>query len=174
MTITWADNAIRNQWLQVTVLANADTGLAEADVFYFGNAVGESGNSMSDAKINAYDMLAARNHPRTFADPAPVDFAFDYDRDGRVNATDVLIARNHQTHFANALELITVPTVPTPPPAHDAVFERAAEREADSPEVFSDRLAWLYQYEGMSGQRPSEKDNRLGEAVDKLLAGLGQ
>ena len=43
ITLIWADNAIRNSWLQVTVLATDATGLAANDVFYFGNAVGESG-----------------------------------------------------------------------------------------------------------------------------------
>ncbi|MCK4276210.1 MAG: right-handed parallel beta-helix repeat-containing protein, partial [Phycisphaerae bacterium] len=43
ITIIWADNAIEKQWLQVTVLATANTGLATNDVFYFGNAIGETG-----------------------------------------------------------------------------------------------------------------------------------
>ncbi|NIM48762.1 MAG: hypothetical protein GTO22_05810, partial [Gemmatimonadales bacterium] len=63
MTIIWPTGAINNQWLQVTVLANADTGLSETDVFYFGNAIGESGNSPTDAMVNAADMLGARDNP---------------------------------------------------------------------------------------------------------------
>ncbi|MDP6637593.1 MAG: lamin tail domain-containing protein, partial [Phycisphaerae bacterium] len=42
VTLVWPDGAIANQWVEVTVLATADTGLAAADVFYFGNAVGET------------------------------------------------------------------------------------------------------------------------------------
>jgi uncharacterized delta-60 repeat protein len=34
--LTWGDNAIRNGWLEVTVKANARTGLAAPDVFTFG------------------------------------------------------------------------------------------------------------------------------------------
>jgi len=52
LTLIWhdadgvqADRAVTNQWLQVTVLATANTGLAAPDVFYFGNAIGDSGNS---------------------------------------------------------------------------------------------------------------------------------
>ena len=45
VTLIWADGVIRNCWLQVTVLATDATGLAENEVFYVGNAVGESGNS---------------------------------------------------------------------------------------------------------------------------------
>ncbi|MBN2473521.1 MAG: putative Ig domain-containing protein [Pirellulales bacterium] len=113
LTITWENRAIVGQWVQVTVLANAQSGLAQPDVFYFGNASGDAGNSTSDAQVNAVDMLLARNNPRHFLDPAPLDFAYDYNRDARVNATDMLVARNNQTHFLDALKLITVPGTPS-------------------------------------------------------------
>ena len=109
MTIIFADNAIQKQWLQVTVLATGNTGLEEPDVFYFGNAIGESGNSTTDAQVDAFDMAAARENRRTATDPAPVDFPFDYNRDGRVDDRDTAIARDHSTHFLNALKLLTVP-----------------------------------------------------------------
>ncbi|MBN2477316.1 MAG: tandem-95 repeat protein [Pirellulales bacterium] len=109
ITITWADYAVLKQWLQVTLLATANTGLPVADVFYFGNAVADAGNSTTDAKVNAIDMLLARNNPHTFLDPAGIDLPYDYNRDTRVNAIDMLLARNNQTHFLNALRLITVP-----------------------------------------------------------------
>ncbi len=108
VTITWEDYAIRNRWLQVTVLSGR-LGLAQGDVFYFGNAVAEAGNSAPDAQVTATDLLLARNNPRNFLTPAAVDFAFDYNRDQRVNATDVLLARNNQTNFLTALRLIEPP-----------------------------------------------------------------
>ena len=40
VTIIFPDNEIEKQWLQVTVLANDQTGLIEPDVFYFGNGIG--------------------------------------------------------------------------------------------------------------------------------------
>ncbi|MBN2476513.1 MAG: PEP-CTERM sorting domain-containing protein [Pirellulales bacterium] len=122
ITIFWNDNAIQKEWLQIVMLANDDTGLLADDVFYFGNAIADAGDSSIDAKVNATDMLLARNNPRTFLNPAGIDFPYDYNRDDRVNATDMLLARNNQTHFLNALKLITVPgaksaelaTVPEP------------------------------------------------------------
>ena len=33
-----------------------------SDVFYFGNAIGESGDSASDAKVTVVDEIAARFH----------------------------------------------------------------------------------------------------------------
>jgi hypothetical protein len=41
--IIWDRGAIQNVWLQVTVLANGNTGLAAPDVFYFGNRIGNFG-----------------------------------------------------------------------------------------------------------------------------------
>ncbi len=91
VTIIWPDNTItiQNEWLQVTALVTDNTGLETADVFYFGNAIGESGNSPTDAKVNAFDMLAARDNQRTFIDPAPIDFPFDFDRNARVDAAEL-------------------------------------------------------------------------------------
>ncbi len=152
VTIVWADNAIRRQWLQVTVLDTPNTGLLEPDVFYFGNAVGESGNSTANAKVDAFDLLAARDNQRTFLDPAAIDFFVDYNRDAKVDVTDLLIARNNPTHFLNALSFIRVPdagqgagdkTVDLP--ALDAVFTREASLG---------RRDWLYQWEPIA--QPSE------------------
>ena len=60
VTITFADNAIQNQWLQVTVLANENTDLEEDDVFYFGNVVAETdGNGQigtSDCAVVADEL----------------------------------------------------------------------------------------------------------------------
>jgi len=108
-TIIWDDHAIERQWLQVTVLANQFTRLAEPDVFYFGNAVGESGNLAGDARVNAVDVLLARNNPRTLLNEAEIDLAYDFNRDQRVSATDMLVARANQTSLVDALKLITVP-----------------------------------------------------------------
>ena len=105
MTIVFDNHAIRGQWLEVTVLPTG-IGLSGPDVFYFGNAVAEAGNSPSDTLVTATDLLLARNNSRNFLDPAAIDFGYDFDRDQRVNATDVLLARNNQTNFLNALWLV--------------------------------------------------------------------
>jgi hypothetical protein len=106
VTITWPDGAIKKQWLQVSLLPTATTALAAADVFYFGNAVGETGNSPLQALVNAADEIGTRINPRSLANPAPVDFRFDFNRDGLVNATDQLLARINVTTSLTALALI--------------------------------------------------------------------
>ncbi|MFH1772316.1 MAG: hypothetical protein ABH872_05820 [Candidatus Omnitrophota bacterium] len=107
VTIVWDDGKIVNKWLEVKVLANENhTGLESEDVFYFGNAIAEAGNSTADARVTTTDLLLARNNPCDFSNPAGIDFKYDYNRDKYVNATDVLLARNNQTNFLNCLKII--------------------------------------------------------------------
>src|SRR5205807_2647190 len=64
--VVWADQAIRNTWLQVTVKPDANTGLSLPDVFYFGSLVGESGDGSFPLSVTSADELAARNDPHSF------------------------------------------------------------------------------------------------------------
>jgi uncharacterized delta-60 repeat protein len=95
VSVVWADGAIMNQWLQVTVKANADTRLAQPDVFYFGNLVGETVVSAgaSNFAVNASDVTATRLAKRNVA--VPVSEPADHNRDGRVNALDDEIVRRN-------------------------------------------------------------------------------
>jgi hypothetical protein len=107
VTLVWPDGAIVNTWLRATVKASTEMGLAASDVFYFGNMVGDSGNgSGSTVVVNASDEINARNSPRTFVNPAPIDYATDFNRDGFVNAADQIIARSSTTPLNSALNLM--------------------------------------------------------------------
>ena len=110
VTILWPDGAIQKQWLQVTVKATANTGLVADDVFYFGNAIGETGNSGTDAEVTPTDNINVRNNPHTLAvNPAAIDDVCDFNRDKKVGPTDSIICRNNGTSSQTALQLITVP-----------------------------------------------------------------
>ncbi|MBN2474599.1 MAG: lamin tail domain-containing protein [Pirellulales bacterium] len=177
VTILWSDYSVVKQWLQVTVLANGHTLLEENDVFYFGSAVGEAGNSTIDAKVNASDMLLARNNPRNFLNPASVEFDYDFNRDARVNATDMLIARNNQTHFLNALKLISAPGGKAGDAKAATPLEKAATLDAvllEAAETASPRaqqaMAWLYELEEAAAARgKSDKASATENAIDWLL-----
>ena len=72
VTILWDNNAIQNEWLQVTVKANTSTtGLSTPDVFYFGNAIGETGNSDTNTFVDGTDFAATRDNQRNFLNRAP-------------------------------------------------------------------------------------------------------
>jgi hypothetical protein len=154
VTLTWPDNAIRKTWLQVTVRATAGTGLASPDVFYFGNAVGESGNDPANARVTAIDETGARANQRSFLNPASIDFRFDYNRDRLVNATDQLIARSNTTSFVNALRLITVPAAIQAPaqPAAAGMFN------GGPPITGSEAALRRSLWDVMTGEVPRQQD----------------
>ncbi|MEN6450965.1 MAG: FG-GAP-like repeat-containing protein [Thermoguttaceae bacterium] len=106
VTLIWADNAIQKEWLQVKVLATAGTDLAAPDVFYFGNAVGESGDSTGNAWVNATDAVAVGSHIQV-SPRVGVTNRYDYNRDGRVNATDAVLVGGNVAIGPNALQLVT-------------------------------------------------------------------
>jgi len=154
--------AVAKQWLQVTVLANANTGLAEPDVFCWGNAVGESGlgNFGGAALVNAVDSGAVRDNPHNpFIEPAPICDPCDFNRDQWVNAVDFGFVRDNATNPSTALKLITAPAAaPSPGPEgapagaridrgalHDeAIGELNTEREAPADGMsYLPGLSWL-------------------------------
>ena len=118
--ITWADGAIRNTWLQVTVKANASTGLSRPARFTFGNLAGETGDAASPPRVSALDPDAVRrNLTRAGAGAAP---AYDFNLDGRVNALDVAAVRSSLGRS------LAAPTPAAPPAASTAVRPTAARR----------------------------------------------
>jgi hypothetical protein len=132
VTILWADNAIQNTWLQITVLSDTATGLAANDVFYFGNAVGETGNSTTDAVVDGSDFSGVRDHPRNFLNRSPVTYAYDINRDSFVDGTDLVLARDNTTTVLNALKLITVPGGTGSSPSEASIASPAADAGAPS------------------------------------------
>ncbi len=91
LELVWANNTIQNEWVQVTLKADANTGLAADDVFYFGNAIGDTGNSPTDAVVDAADVQATHNN---YTSAAGITNVYDFNRDKVVDATDEMIAPN--------------------------------------------------------------------------------
>ena len=89
-TVTWRDRAIRNTWLRVTINADANTALAEPDVFYFGNLIGDTGDG--GAVVDASDVELARSNLRQ---PAALQAPEDFDHNGLVTRADLRLARRN-------------------------------------------------------------------------------
>ena len=115
--LIWADNAIKETWLEVIVKANSDTGLAQqageptgvGDVFFFGDAAADDFNGETTiAFTNATDDLDARSH----AGVATITNIYDYNKDGFVNSTDSLAAR-----VSGSIRFIKVANPPAAPDA---------------------------------------------------------
>ncbi|MEE8451633.1 MAG: Ig-like domain-containing protein, partial [Thermoguttaceae bacterium] len=153
VTILWDEHRIERQWLQVTVRATDNTGLAQPDVFYFGNTPGEAGDQSINAIVNATDEIVVRNFQHGPMNPAAIVDRYDYNRDKQVNATDRIIARNNQTNPITMLRLITAP-------------QTSAGKDASTAKV-----DWQFPLEQTESSDGRTKHRRpAAEAVDRLLA----
>ena len=99
--IEFADNAIRDTWLRVTMLASANTGLATNDVFYFGHAMGDANVGNSGLPITVRndeaDALAIRQNQSLAPNSASVSNTYDVNKDGRINPIDIAIVRQYRS-----------------------------------------------------------------------------
>lgn len=146
---------------------------------HYGNAIGECGDSTTEAKVNAIDMLGARNNPRNFKTAVPIDFAYDYDRDARVGVVDMLIARNNTTHIFNALKPITVPGGKSGGSRVEGEGSRVDGSELRvvqsglltlDPGLLTEKLDWLVEFEQAGTRRRGAGEGEAVEmAVDRLL-----
>jgi hypothetical protein len=88
VTLIWADGAITNTWLEVTVKSGGGINLEADDVFYFGNAVGEADGD-SVVGTGDYDVLIAQFGQRG----SPLDA--DFNGDAMVDLADFAIVRSN-------------------------------------------------------------------------------
>jgi uncharacterized delta-60 repeat protein len=100
--------AVKNGWLEATVLANAYTGLSRPDVFYVGNLVGEAGDVRFPLRVNALDVAAVK---RALNTSVGVGSPLDFNRDGRINALDVALVKQSLGH---SLDALTAPATVAP------------------------------------------------------------
>lgn len=113
IALIWTDLAISKTWLQVQLLTT-NTGLANSDVFYFGNALGDAMNSNDNLNVNATDQLLARANPASPLNRAAIDNLYDFNRDSLINATDQLLARANGTSPLNAVKYIDLSVTVAP------------------------------------------------------------
>jgi hypothetical protein len=196
--IIWATGAPIKQWLEVIVKANANTGLAQTagfpvgqgDVFFFGNAVGDSGlgDSVVNATVNATDEDAARNHPHVPGNNLPVTNVYDFNRDGRVNAVDQAIARSNATNNSTALKFLNIGSPPAAPQIEESAPDAGVASALTAPAIPSSTSVprWLGErlrpIELTSGrvadvfQHPSDwktaGSRKLFEPADKIVDSL--
>jgi hypothetical protein len=107
IVFTWGDRAIESGWLQVTVPAGGRVGLAADDVFYFGNALGDTGDRNS--AVNATDLVRTRVSRHGDQVVGLIDNPFDFNRDRMVAGSDQFIVNNFNYSLAHNLRLISPP-----------------------------------------------------------------
>jgi len=110
------------------VKPNQHTGLAAEEMFYFGCAIGETGNTAADAVVNSSDVTRTRNNFSGF-NLVGLESVYDFNRDGRVASGDVTISRNH---FSGFTPLVLIAPPASAPLAADASGPAAAPLSAGS------------------------------------------
>ena len=104
--LEWADNAIANRWLQIQIVANANTGLPKTEVYYVGHLKGEiNGQILGGAYfVNNADLTAAL----PVGQIATVGNTRDVDKSGFVLNADFIVIRSGIIS-ALVLRNITIP-----------------------------------------------------------------
>ena len=153
--IVWSSGAPIKQWLEVIVKANANTGLAQnanlplgqADVFFFGNAVGDSGlgDSVLNATVDATDEDAVRAHSHVLGNNLAVTNVYDFNRDGKVHAIDQAIARSNGTNNSTALKFLNIGSPPAAPQGEESGGDAGVASALTAPATPSSTSAprWL-------------------------------
>ena len=117
LTFVWPDGALTNRWVEVTLLANGDTGLAAPDVFYLANLVGDADGNRA---VNLADFGAVRQDFGRSNLPVTGGRS-DFNRDGKVDLGDFGLLRGN---FGKSLSLSP------PPPTLPAAFVSAAPEDS--------------------------------------------
>jgi len=104
VVIQWADNAIQNRWLRITILATTNTGLSQPEVYYIGHLLGETTGPTNGFYTVAFgDITPIRAQTGSTVDSS--SFA-DIDKNGTVSFADISAMRSN---VGTQLTNITVP-----------------------------------------------------------------
>jgi VCBS repeat-containing protein len=104
--LEWADNAIADRWLQIKVLANANTGLRNPDVYYIGHLLGETSGTTSGGNflVQIADITPVRQAVGTLAS---VNSRLDITKNGLIQVADIVAMRSRVG--VASLRAITIP-----------------------------------------------------------------
>jgi len=110
VTIIFDDNDVPNEsWLEVTVEATTNTGLAADDVHYWGLAIGETGNLAGNTIVNVIDVSGVRANLTQSPNVELVTNVWDIDKNELVETADENIILANLTLLFEHLVLINIP-----------------------------------------------------------------
>jgi hypothetical protein len=129
VTLAWPDGAVRNPWLEVTVLANARTGLSTPNVFHFGSLVGNTDPRRApfrfSTRVDAADVFRVRAARAAPGAGAGLDSAGDINRDRAINVLD-----EHLVPANRGRELVWM-SIRLPPP-YETMFAEAKRKRRNN------------------------------------------
>ncbi len=153
--LTWTDGSITQEWLKVTVNADANTGLATPYTFFYGSVMANSGTG--DTGTLAITSSTDENGARAHNGSATVTNVFDYNKDGFVNSSDENAARG----LGALIKFIKIAA--NTPLAPDAACVGGSPELSVAPVVMSGTAA---------GVSPNTGDRGLASGLASLLGSL--
>jgi hypothetical protein len=103
--IEWADNAIADRWLQVSLLANTNTGFTTRQVYYLGHLLGETNGAVELGGFLVRTLDVAQI-AASIGQSANAGSVLDVNKDGLVRTLDAALAADS---IGRSLRLITIP-----------------------------------------------------------------
>jgi RHS repeat-associated protein len=103
--LEWPDNSIANRWLQIQVVADANTGLTSTQVYYVGHLQGEVNGQITGGAFFVTTQDQSAVLPLGLA---TVGVPRDLDKNGFVTTQDLTAVRNSIT-AGRTLRVITIP-----------------------------------------------------------------
>ena len=152
--LTWTDGSIKEEWLEVTIHADANTGLSAPYTFFYGSVIANSGTGDTGALAitSSTDENAARNHNGT----ATVTNVFDYNKDGFVNSSDENAARNNGATIKFIKIAANTPLAPDAAPTVTPDLSVAPAVTPDTMPHGQQRRHWHGQRSGWSAGQPQD------------------
>ncbi len=170
--IIWNSGAPTKEWLEVIVLANENTGLAEkegypagqSDVFFFGNAIGNTGagDTAVNSTVNAIDEGLIQNNPAVLSNNIPITNLYDINRNAIVNSVDQGIARTNATNSATVLKYLNLADPPAAPEAAPLVAASSVDGQSATGDTGLASALAVPVLSGPERAMPRWFDNRLG------------
>ena len=159
LAVTWNASLIKNEWLEVDLAANDNTGLSAPDIFYFGSAVGESGlgNTASQITVNASDVTEERNNLSSPFGTTPVWNVVDFNKDGIVNASDGTVSSGNSGFTLHFIANPTGPFAPTGDSGISSGLAATAIGSGSSTPASASAPAWLFERLASGGNANSSK-----------------
>ncbi|WP_145084747.1 DNRLRE domain-containing protein [Aureliella helgolandensis] len=161
LRIVWPNNAIQNQWLEVTLLATPNTGLSADKVYYWGNQIGEMGNQSGSTAVNVEDTALIGVNFTGFV-PAAIENKFDLNHDRAVNVVDYGLSQGHYTGFTSLVLLDIAATA-----AGSAATPVAAAPAVSDASTSALVAGWVPSVDGESNSLPTESPSSEPEFVGK-------
>ena len=122
VNLSWLTGGVENTWLEITLMANASTGLGSPDTFYFGHMFGDTSGDGEVTPLDALIIINELDDQGTLPVAVGPENPLDVNRDGGITATDLLLVERVLQIGAPAPLVMLSPPLPQPVPLPAAIW----------------------------------------------------